>query len=190
MLTCVLGERPAKLGTVDDDRAQMEAFCADAFPRLVGALALHTGDVYLAEELAQEALLRACRRWSTVGQMESPGGWAYRVGVNLASNVFRRRRAARRAHERLTGQQSPVDRKHERLPDELIVRNALAGLTAPQRQAVILRFYFGLSSPQVAQVTGSTPGAVRALTHRALAALREQLGPEFDVLDEEAADVP
>lgn len=68
-----------------DERAEMEAFCADAFPRLVGALALHTGDLHLAEELAQEALLRACRKWSHVGRLESPGGWAYRVGVNLAS---------------------------------------------------------------------------------------------------------
>lgn len=172
-----------------DERAELEAFCADAFPRLVGALALHTGDLHLAEELAQEALLRACRRWSTVGSMESPGGWAYRVGVNLASNRFRRRRAARRAHRRLAARADASDGGAD-LSAEIAVRDALVELTDGQRQAVILRFYFGMSAPQVAEVTGSTPGAVRALIHRALGTLREALGPEMDVLvDEEAADV-
>ncbi|MDP8927537.1 MAG: RNA polymerase sigma factor [Actinomycetota bacterium] len=173
-----------------DERAEMEAFCADAFPRLVGALALHTGDVHLAEELAQEALLRACRRWSTVGRMDSPGGWAYRVGVNLASNRFRRRAAARRAHQRLAAEGNGSEGGGD-LSDAIAVRQALVQLTDVQRQAVILRFYFGMTAPQVADVTGSTAGAVRALIHRALATLREVLGPAVGVMvDEEAVDVP
>lgn len=167
----------------------MEAFCADAFPRLVGALALHTGDVHLAEELAQEALLRACRKWSHVGRLESPGGWTYRVGVNLASNRFRRRRAARRAHGRLAARASTGGGGGDP-SDAIAVREALAGLTDPQRQVVILRFYFGMNAPQVAEVTGSTPGAVRALIHRALRTLRDELGPDVNAMvDEEAADV-
>lgn len=167
----------------------MEAFCADAFPRLVGALALHTGDVHLAEELAQEALLRACRKWSHVGQLESPGGWTYRVGVNLASNRFRRRRAARRAHGRLAARAGAADGAADP-SDAIAVREALAELTDGHRQVVILRFYFGMNAPQAAQVTGSTPGAVRALIHRALRTLRDELGPDVNVMaDEEAADV-
>ncbi len=173
-----------------DERAEMEAFCADAFPRLVGALALHTGDIHLAEELAQEALLRACRRWATVRSMESPAGWAYRVGINLASNRFRKARAERRAARRLEGQRPEAADATADVADVVTVRAAVAELTDLQRQAVILRFYFGMGSPQVAEVMDSTPGAVRALVHRAVSSLRERLGPSAEGLEEEVVDVP
>lgn len=41
----------------------LAAFCEREYPRLVGTLSLYCGDVLLAEELAQEALARACSRW-------------------------------------------------------------------------------------------------------------------------------
>lgn len=85
------------------DGASMDAasFCADVYPRLVGSLSLYVGDRYLAEELAQEALLRACRQWPAVSRMDTPDGWTWRVAVNLANSHFRRRRAAARASRRL-----------------------------------------------------------------------------------------
>ena len=60
---------------LDPTREGAEAFCEGYYPTLVGGLALYVGDRLLAEELAQEALLRAFRRWERVAGLDSPEGW-------------------------------------------------------------------------------------------------------------------
>ncbi|GGI04965.1 hypothetical protein GCM10011354_11720 [Egicoccus halophilus] len=162
-----------------------ERFCAAAWPRLVGAMAHYCGDVHVAEELVQEALLRACRRWSHVSTLESPEGWTYRVAVNLANSAWRRRRAQRRARERHGPSGTVVD--PDPVEDQLWVRSALRELSVEQREAVILRYLLDLSAEQAADVLGTTPGAVRARTHRAVERLRSQLRPS-SVTTEEISD--
>ena len=61
------------------------------------------------------------------------------------------------------------------LLDPDLVR-ALCELTADQREVVALRFVADLSIDAVAALTGRSQGAVKALQHRALAALAEHLG--------------
>ena len=105
-----------------------ERFCAAAWPRLVGAMAHYCGDVHVAEELVQEALLRACRRWSEVSRLASPEGWTYRVAINLANTRWRRSRAERRARQRHGAPETitaPVD-----VGTTLLVRSALRELPA------------------------------------------------------------
>jgi RNA polymerase sigma-70 factor (sigma-E family) len=152
-----------------------ERFCASAWPRLVGAMTHYCGDVHVAEELVQEALLRACRRWSSVSTLASPEGWTYHVAVNLANSAWRRRRAERRARERHGSAEMVVDRVP--IEDQLWIRSALRELSSEQREAVILRYVLDLSAEQTAAVLGTTPGAVRARTHRAVERLRSQLRP-------------
>lgn len=65
--------------------------CRDLYPRLVGALGLYCGDRAAAEDLAQEALVPLWERWPTPRRPEHPMAWCYRVGVNLARSVTRRR---------------------------------------------------------------------------------------------------
>ncbi|MBW3665176.1 MAG: SigE family RNA polymerase sigma factor [Actinobacteria bacterium] len=114
------------------------AFCAAEYPRLVGGLALYVGDVHVAEEFAQEALLRACRRWEYVSGLESPGGWTWRVALNLANSAFRRRGAERRAQAR-----RPADATIHIDADPAeatAVRRAVAALPQRQRTALVLRY--------------------------------------------------
>lgn len=163
----------------------MERFCAEAYPPLVGALAHQFGDPALAEDLAQDALVRACDRWATVGRLDSPVGWAYRVGVNLGNSWFRRRAAERRARQR---HGPDVEMHHDPdVADRLAVAEALQRLTGRQREAVVLRYFLGLTTHETAHVLGSTAGAVRALTHRAVEELRQLL--DVDDAIEEASDV-
>jgi RNA polymerase sigma-70 factor (sigma-E family) len=169
------------MGTTND----MERFCAAAYPQLVGALGHHFGDPVLAEDLAQDALVRACDRWETVGDLESPVGWAYRVGVNLGNSWFRRRAAERRARQR-HGPDAEVHRDRD-VADRLAVPEALQQLTRQQREAIVLRHFLGLSTHETAEVLGSTPGAVRGLTHRASGVLRDLLDVTVD--SEETSDV-
>lgn len=174
---------------VDSDgrRAAQERFCADAWRPLVAAVSHHCGDVHLAEELVQEALVRACRRWTEVSRLASPIGWTYRVAVNLSTSAWRRRQAEQRARVR----HGVASDRHEDVDtaERLAVRDALATLTDRQREAVVLRHLLDLSAEQVAVLTGSTPGAVRGLTHRAVAQLRDALDVTVPPT-EEVADVP
>lgn len=153
----------------------LAAFCRREFPRLVGALDLHCGDLDVAEEMAQEALVRAAERWEQVRRMAAPGAWVYRVAINLANSWFRRRAAERRAKHRA----APIEegRRDPDGADRVAVREALVGLPTRQRQAVVLRFYLGCSVAETAAVMGTPEGTVKTLVHRGLGRLRRQLGP-------------
>src|SRR4051812_2577304 len=58
--------------------------------RLVGALARVTGDVGLAEELAQDALVAALERWPETGVPDRPGAWLMATAKHRAVDAFRR----------------------------------------------------------------------------------------------------
>lgn len=149
------------------------AFCAAQFPRLVRGLTFYVGSQPLAEELAQEALLRACDRWEHVRGLDAPGAWCRRVAMNLATSQLRRRQLERRTRQRL----ATMDQHND--PDTaaaIVVREAVAGLPIQQRTAVVLRFVHDLSVRATAQEMGLSDDAVKSLTKRATATLREQLG--------------
>ena len=81
---------------MDDELAE---FCHAEYRRLVGALSLYCRDRHVAEELAQDTLVRLIRDWSQVRRLDSPSAWAHRVAINLANSHLRspRRRRARLA---------------------------------------------------------------------------------------------
>jgi len=56
------------------------------------SLAMALGDVGLAEEAIDEAMTRALAHWHDVGRYDRPERWLYRVGLNWARGVFRKRR--------------------------------------------------------------------------------------------------
>lgn len=184
-----------------EDR-ERDRFCEAAWPRLVDALTHYCGDVHLAEELVQEALIRAWDRWPQVATMRSPEAWTFRVAVNLANSRFRRRRAEQRARVRHGG-----DAAVHHDPDgaeRQAVRAAMAGLSDRHREVVVLRYVLDLPADEVARLLGSTPGAVRTAAHRAVAELRRSLDvttrpphPDADpavgdgvATSQEATDVP
>lgn len=164
---------------LDEDQA---LFCRVQHPRLVGVVGLYTGDWDLAQEVAQEALIHACRRWTRVRQMASPGAWTQRVALNLAKRHLRRAGAGARAEAAAVGR--ATDALGGDVAERLAVRAAVAGLPPRQRAALVLRYYADLSVQDTATAMGCAPGTVKALTHQALRALRERGG----LLDEEVPD--
>ena len=78
------------------------------------------GDVGMAEDLAQDALVAALERWPTVGIPDNPGAWLMATAKRRAIDVLRRA--------------SRLDRKHEQLAHELEVRQEMA---APDLDAAI-----------------------------------------------------
>lgn len=165
-------------GTVPEPtRDGAQAFCERYYRTLVGSLALYVADPLLAEELAQEAMLRAFRRWERVAVLDSPEGWVWRVAVNLANSHFRRRRVARRARRRLQAGQA----NGHVGPDvawQVSIQQAVAGLPDRQREAVILRYFHDLPVGDTAAAMGISEDAVRSLTKRGVAALRAEFAPD------------
>jgi RNA polymerase sigma-70 factor (sigma-E family) len=154
------------------------AFCAELQPRLLGSMVLFCGDRSLAEELTQEALVRAIERWDRVGTMASPEAWTYRTAFNLARSWFRRRSVEQRAIGRAAARSG-----RPALPDTvtaIAVRDAIATLPPRQRAVIVARFYAGLSVEEAAHALGCASGTVKALTFKAIARLRAS-----GLLDEE-----
>jgi RNA polymerase sigma-70 factor (sigma-E family) len=145
------------------------AFCDRVYPQLVGALTLYCGQRHVAEELAQETLVRVWDRWPKVRDMASPQGWAHRVAINLANSWYRRQAAERRATARLQRERPAAE------PDraaELALRAAVAALPPRQRAVLVLRFFADLPVEETAALLHCAPGTVKSLTNKAVTRLR------------------
>lgn len=164
------------------------AFCERSYDDLVGALSLYCGDGELAQEFAQDALVRVCRDWERVRDMDNPGGFAYRVAINLVNSHFRRRRIERRVLRSHGGQQGARSHHDPDAGDRVTVRRAVAELPERMRTALVLRFYADLSMAEIAEQMRIKEASVRATVHRAVAALGDELGINDLEVMEEATD--
>ncbi len=151
------------------------------YPRLVAAVALVSGSRPAAEDAVQEALLRAWERSERGERIESLPAWVATVALNLARSGVRRMIAERRARARLGHQGSSVDPPDA---ERLDVERALAALPRRQREAVVLRYYLGMDTKEVAEVLRIHEGTVKSTLFKARAALAHALG----VSDPEEAD--
>lgn len=157
----------------EPDDVALVAFCEREHPRLVGALSLYLNNPSLAEEFAQEALIRVMDAWPHVSQMPAPGAYAHRVAMNLANSWFRRKAAERRALRHLEDRQRHDDSSD--IAAVLAVRAAVAQLAERQRRAVVLRHYLGYSLAVTAATLGISEQAAASLCYRAMQNLRSQL---------------
>ena len=166
----------ARLADVHEDRTRAEfaEFFRGEYAGLVRGLSVLTADIGEAEELAQEAMARAYERWDRVGLMRSPGGYVYRVAVNL--NRKRHRNLAMRARRLFTADTNAD------IPSQLEVEGevfeAIASLSRGQREAFLLVEWLGLSSDEAGPILGIAPASVRSRLHRARTILRERLRDE------------
>ena len=150
-----------------------DSFCSAEYPRLVGTITLFCGDSAVAEELAQETLIRAFQHWKRVEELDNPGAWENRVALYLATSYFRRKRAERRARGHL---ESSVPDRYEEPEIEIEraqeVRRILLALPRRQRTVLILRYYVGLSVGEVAHEMQCPEGSVKRLAHEAIRSVR------------------
>jgi RNA polymerase sigma-70 factor (ECF subfamily) len=153
-------------------RESFEDFYAAELPRLT-ALARGLAPRHLAEDVAQEAMLVAYRRWREVGDLERPDLWVRRTCANLAVSQFRRRLVELRATARLAGRrQTPVELS-EQSED---FWDAVQGLPRRQAQAAALRFVYDMPISDIAETLGTTEGTVKQHLRRARTSLAHTLG--------------
>ncbi|GHJ46202.1 RNA polymerase sigma24 factor [Catellatospora sp. TT07R-123] len=148
-------------------------FYGAVFHRLATSLYVHTRDLAEAQDVVQEAMIRALSRWPSI-QDEQPEAWVRRTAWNLATSRWRR---MRRGLELVTrGRVEDTTAGPE--PDRVAIVAALALLPERQRQAVILHHLEDLPVAEVAEVIGVAEGTVKSWLHRARTTLAGHLADE------------
>lgn len=150
---------------------EFDAFYAGAFPRLVGQLFAMTGDLAEAQDVVQEAFVRAWDKRCALLAGEAPEAWVRTVAMRLAVSRWRR---ARRWLE-LVHHSPPPEPVPGPTPDHTALVDALRGLSEAQRTAVVLHHLCDLSVEQIARETNAPPGTVKARLSRGRDALAKQL---------------
>lgn len=133
-----------------------------------------------ASDLAQDAFIRAWKGLKNFKGQSALSTWLYRIAVNVCLNRVSMK----------TPISEPIDSgdvfedtriegaQHAMLREEraVAVRKAIANLPAKQRATLILRMYHDMPHQQIADVLGSSVGAVKANFFHALTNLKKILG--------------
>ena len=134
-----------------------------------------------ASDLSQDVFLRAFRGLRSFRGQSTLATWLYRIGVNVCLNRVGAKDTLRKLTEPIETQQF-VDVRAE-LPSDLMLKNersarvraAIAQLPRKQRATLILRTYHEMSHQEIADVLGSSVGAVKANFFHALGNLKKLL---------------
>jgi RNA polymerase sigma factor (sigma-70 family) len=149
--------------TATRTNAAIEAVIRIESARLIAGLARYTGDVGLAEELAQDAVVAALEQWPESGTPRNPGAWLMTVAKRRAIDQFRRNERLRDRYgeigRRLAATGAAVDPDFERVISEdidddllrLVFTACHPVLAMPARVALTLRLLGGLTTVEIAR---------------------------------------
>jgi RNA polymerase sigma factor (sigma-70 family) len=149
--------------TAAQTHATIEAVVRIESARLIAGLASYTGDVGLAEELAQDAVVAALEQWPRAGVPRNPGAWLMTVAKRRAVDLFRRNRELRHKYAQIgraleaegTSVTPDFDRAFSDHIDDDMLRLMFTAchpvLTVPARAALTLRLLGGLTTAEIAR---------------------------------------
>jgi len=143
-----------------------------SYRRLVVQLYAVTGDSAEAEDLVQDAFVRAAGAGRRFLKVENHEAWLRTAAINLHRNRWRKMRNFSKLRYRL---ERPTDLPG--LEEHVVVITALRALPAHQREALALYYLADLSVAEVADTLGCAVGTVKSRLMRGREALAETLGP-------------
>lgn len=136
---------------------------------LAATIMLCRGDYARAEDAVNDAFVKALARWSTVREMDSPGGWVTRVALNNAKRSLRIR--SRRIRQLHADAGETIEDQHV----DAELWRAVSELPSRQRHALILRYVDDYSQEQVARELDIAPGTAAATLSQARKSLRSTI---------------
>ncbi|QCX26310.1 SigE family RNA polymerase sigma factor [Nocardioides jishulii] len=167
-----MGEAP---GATDEVVARLfEA----AYRRLVLQLLGVCGDLTEAEEVVQEAFVRAVARGRRFQELDNPEAWLRTVAVNQARSRQRRRKLGEALHLARGRESRPVSDLSDASTDRVVLLAAMQQLPTTQREAIALHHLADLPVAEVAQTLGVPVGTVKARLSRGRTALATLLGDD------------
>lgn len=173
----------------DDARRAIEAVWRIESARLIAGLARQSGDVGVAEDMAQEALLAALEQWPRTGVPENPGAWLMTTAKNRAIDRARHVQMAARKREELAreaelwaraSQPDLAAAADDEIEDDLLSLIFAAChpvLSTEARVALTLRLVGSLSTAEIARAFLVKESAVAQRIVRAKRTLSEARVP-------------
>jgi len=150
------------------------------FNRIYRYVALRIGDKTEAEDMTQQVFVNALQSIASFKWQGKPfAAWLFRIAHNQVVDYLRKKkkRPATLFDESLASSGSDTNPQlmAECSLDIEQLLSATQRLTEAQREVISLRFTGELSTAQVAKIMGKSQGAVKALQHSAIVALRKTL---------------
>ncbi len=143
--------------------------------RVYGYILLKIGDAADAEDLTEQVFVRALEKINSYSWRGVPFiAWLFRIARNQVIDYLRAKRTTY-SLDTASNLSCP-----EPGPEKMVELNlsrkelgwAISQLTEAQQQVIALKFAGGLKNAEVAQVMNKSEGAIKALQHSAIAALR------------------
>lgn len=150
---------------------------------VLGLVYALSGSSLAAEELTQDAFLRAHKRWDEITRHPNPEAWVKRVAINLSHSWLRRRLVEVRVLTRLSRERPAVEPMTAEA-DQLW--EAVRGLPDQQAAAIALRYHDDRSIDDIAGVLGCSAATIRVHLHRGRKTLALRLGLEYEEQTDEA----
>ena len=150
---------------------RFDTFYRREMPALV-AFARSLSGSASADDIAQDAMLAAYRRWDAVSQMDVPAAWVRRVCANRSVSTFRRRTVEARGLLRLAGR----DRGEPLLDEYEEFWTEVRQLPRRQAQVIALHYVYDLGVAEIARTLGCAEGTVKSHLFRGRTALADRLG--------------
>jgi RNA polymerase sigma-70 factor (ECF subfamily) len=171
------------------DEETIREFLSSDYRGLVANLTLLTDGRDEAEDVVQEALVRAWIQSDRGRPIETLRAWVGVVAVNLARSRLRRIRVERRAKAVLFPRRSEIEPADTAAPGPDVaidLRRVVRQLPRRQREVVILHYYLDLGVDELARALGISQGTAKKALHRA----RETIGRTLEERDgAESTDV-
>lgn len=170
-----------RLAQQQDERAFSQLYEA-YFTRIYRYVNVKIGNQTEAEDIAQQVFVNAYQSLGAFKQKGLPfAAWLFRIAHNQVIDFVRKR--SKRGTAPLL-EDTLVDTSKHNDPQQLVedamsieqLTAATKGLTEAQQEVISLRFASDLSTAEVAKIMGKSEGAVKAMQHSAIIALRKKLG--------------
>jgi len=149
------------------------------FFRMVHAVLLSRvpqGDV---DDLAQEVFLQAWRQLHRLRDPLAFGGWLRQIALHRSTDHLRRAHYAEELDPDIAGINSTTGQEScPTMPGDQeggILLAEVRRLPEAYRETLMMRFVEGMTGPEIAELTGLTPGSVRVNLHRGVELLRARL---------------
>lgn len=179
--TSALESRSAAGAPVKTREERLEALLAAHSERAVRiAWRLVGGDAALAEDIAQDAFIRAYQGLGRFRGDADLGSWFYRIVVNEALRYHRRERTRKRVLAFIGSEPGLDTEARSDPPLQRRMKEALDALPAGERSAVVLVHLEQFTVAETAGLLGKRPGTVKSQLHRGLRKLRASLADVWE----------